>query len=133
MLSNDGRVVSNFIIQALQGDDITIYGDGSQTRSFCFYSDMVDGFIKLMDTNDDVTGPINLGNPNEITVLELAEKITKKIKSKSKIVHKKLPVDDPHRRKPDISKAKKILKWQPKVSLDEGLIETISYFRKLIG
>ncbi len=132
MLSNDGRVVSNFILQALQGEPITVYGKGKQTRSFCFYSDMVDGFIKMMDADEKVTGPINLGNPKEITVLELAEKIIKITKSKSKIQFRPLPQDDPTRRKPDITMAQKELGWKPKVSLEDGLKETIDYFRDIL-
>ena len=132
MQINDGRVVSNFIVQALKNEDITIYGDGSQTRSFCYVSDMIEAFVKMMATPHEVTGPINLGNPGEFTMIELAEKVLKQTKSKSKIVHKPLPKDDPVRRKPDISKAEKILDWHPKVPLDEGLEHTIEYFRKLL-
>ena len=131
MHPNDGRVVSNFIIQALQGKPITVYGDGSQTRSFCYVDDLIDGFIRLMNTSDDVTGPVNLGNPNEFTILELAEKVIKLTKSKSRIVRKPLPDDDPMQRQPDISLAKKKLKWKPKVELENGLKETIKYFKKL--
>lgn len=132
MLPNDGRVVSNFICQALQGEDITIYGDGSQTRSFCFISDMINGLTKLMDSNEP--GPINLGNPHEVTIKELAERILAQIKgSKSKIVYKPLPKDDPTRRRPDISLAKKALNWEPKTSLEEGLRATIIYFEKELG
>lgn len=131
MALNDGRVVSNFIIQALRNQDITVYGDGKQTRSFCFVSDLVNGLIKMMNSNK-ITGPINLGNPNEITVLELAEKVIELSKSKSKIVFKALPSDDPHKRKPDISLAEKELKWKPKVSLEEGLQKTIDYFKKVL-
>jgi len=127
MALNDGRVISNFILQALNNEDITIYGDGSQTRSFCYVSDLVDGFIKMMSSN--LTGPINLGNPEEFTMLELAKKIIKLTNSKSKIVFKALPQDDPKQRCPDISKAKKYLNWEPKVSLDNGLKKTIEYFR----
>jgi UDP-glucuronate decarboxylase len=129
MLPNDGRVVSNFIVQALKGEPITIYGNGQQTRSFCFVSDLVDGFVKLMDSGDDVTGPINLGNPVENTILELAEKIIQLSKSSSKLINKPLPIDDPTRRRPDITKAKEVLKWQPSVPLEEGLLKTIHYFR----
>jgi UDP-glucuronate decarboxylase len=132
MLPNDGRVVSNFICQALQGQDITIYGDGSQTRSFCFISDMIVGLTNLMDSNEP--GPINLGNPHEVTIKELAERILAQIKgSKSKIVYKPLPKDDPTRRRPDISLAKKALNWEPKTPLEEGLRATISYFEKELG
>lgn len=133
MHPNDGRVVSNFIVQALKAEDITVYGDGSQTRSFCFVDDMVEGFIRLMNTPDDFTGPVNLGNPGEFTILELAEKVIKMTGSKSKIVHKPLPSDDPRQRQPDITLAKSALKWSPKVSLDEGLGATIEYFRHLVN
>lgn len=125
----DGRVVSNFIVQALKGDSITIYGDGNQTRSFCYVSDLVDGFIRLMDTDKTVTGPINLGNPGEFTIKELAEKIVEMTGSRSEIVYKPLPEDDPKQRQPDISKAKEVLDWKPSIPLDSGLEETISYFR----
>ncbi len=131
MHPSDGRVVSNFIIQALQGKPITIYGDGKQTRSFCYVDDLIDGFIRLMNTPEGVTGPMNLGNPNEFTILELAEKVIKLTKSKSRIIRKPLPEDDPMQRKPDISLAKKKLKWKPKIELDEGLKETIKYFKKI--
>ena len=127
MAINDGRVVSNFIIQALQNKDITIYGDGNQTRSFCFVDDLVDGLIKMMKSN--ITGPINLGNPKEFTILELAKKIINITNSKSKIVFIPLPQDDPMQRKPDITKAKKYLNWYPKIDLDTGLIKTIKYFK----
>jgi UDP-glucuronate decarboxylase len=130
---NDGRVVSNFIIQALRGEDITVYGDGSQTRSFCYIDDMIDGLIKLMNTPDDFTGPVNLGNPSEISILELAEKILKITRSKSRIVFKPLPQDDPVRRCPDITLAKEKLDWQPKVSLDEGLEKTVEYFKRVLS
>lgn len=129
MHPNDGRVVSNFIMQALQGEPITIYGKGGQTRSFCYVSDLVDGLIRLMDSPDKVTGPINLGNPEEKTILELAEIIVRLTGSKSKIIFKDLPVDDPIRRCPNITKAKKSLKWQPKVQLEDGLKETVAYFK----
>lgn len=132
MHPNDGRVVSNFIMQALQGEDVTIYGEGFQTRSFCYVSDIIDGFIKLMNSEDKITGPINLGNPVEHSMLELAEKILKLVGSKSKLVYRDLPSDDPKQRQPDITQAKKILDWQPKVSLEDGLKETIAYFRRLI-
>jgi len=130
MLANDGRVVSNFIVQALKGEPITIYGEGEQTRSFCFVDDLVSGLIKLMEAPDTVTGPINLGNPVESTIRELAEKIIVMTGSKSKLVHKPLPQDDPTRRRPDISQAKQVLGWQPSVPLEEGLARTISYFRQ---
>jgi UDP-glucuronate decarboxylase len=128
MHPNDGRVVSNFIVQALHNKDITIYGDGSQTRSFCYVDDLIDGFISLMNTEDHVTGPINLGNPCEFTMLELAEKIIELTGSKSMIKYLPLPQDDPRQRRPDISLAKSILDWEPAVQLEEGLLNTIKYF-----
>lgn len=130
---NDGRVVSNFIVQALRGEPLTVYGDGSQTRSFCYIDDMVDGLIRLMNSPDEITGPINLGNPHEITILELAELILKLTKSKSKIEFRPLPQDDPIRRQPDIRLAKELLQWEPKTPLEEGLIKTIEYFKKLLS
>lgn len=133
MHPNDGRVVSNFIMQALQGENITVYGKGNQTRSFCYVDDLIDGFIKLMGTPDDFTGPVNLGNPDEFTILELAEKVIKLTKSKSKIIFKPLPQDDPTQRQPDIKLAKKQLKWKPAVKLEDGLKKTIKYFRKVIA
>ncbi len=133
MQINDGRVVSNFIVQALKGNDITIYGDGNQTRSFCYVDDMVEGFIRMMKTPPEITGPINLGNPGEFTILELAKKVITITESKSKIVFSELPKDDPIRRKPDISKAKTILGWSPTVDLDKGLIKTVEYFRNLLN
>lgn len=132
MLADDGRVVSNFIVQSLRGDDITIYGDGTQTRSFCFYSDLIEGFSRLMN-QDEVTGPINIGNPGEFTMLELAEKVIKLTGTKSKIIHKDLPSDDPKQRQPDITLAKKHLGWEPTVPLEEGLKETIAYFKADLG
>jgi UDP-glucuronate decarboxylase len=132
MHPNDGRVVSNFIVQALRGQDITIYGDGSQTRSFCYVDDLIEGMIRLMDSPDEVTGPINVGNPGEFTMIELAENVLKLTKSKSKLVRMPLPADDPKQRKPDITKAKSVLGWEPKVQLEDGLKETIAYFRKLL-
>ncbi len=132
MQINDGRVVSNFIVQALKNEDITIYGDGSQTRSFCFVSDLIDGLIKMMQTGPEVTGPINLGNPGEFTMLELAEKVIKMTNSRAKLVFRPLPKDDPVRRKPDISKAEKILNWHPNVQLDDGLKKTIEYFSSIL-
>jgi len=132
MHPNDGRVVSNFIVQALRGDPITMYGDGQQTRSFCYVDDLVDGFIKLMATPDSFTGPMNLGNPGEFTMLELAEKVLKLTGSKSKIVHKPLPADDPVRRKPDIALAKSTTGWEPKVPLDDGLKLTVDYFKRTL-
>src|SRR4051812_30175656 len=133
MHPNDGRVVSNFIIQALKGEPISLYGDGSQTRSFCFVDDLVEGFLRLMDTADDVTGPVNLGNPVERTVRELAERVLALAGSKSKIEFRPLPIDDPKQRCPDISLAKSLLNWQPRVALDEGLTKTIAYFRRLMN
>ncbi|MEN8228606.1 MAG: UDP-glucuronic acid decarboxylase family protein [Bacteroidota bacterium] len=133
MHPNDGRVVSNFIVQALQKKDITIYGDGTQTRSFQYVDDLVEGIVRMMQTGDDVTGPINLGNPGEFTILELAEKILQMTGSNSKIIHMPLPQDDPVQRKPVISRAKAHLNdWEPVVDLDEGLQKTIAYFEKLL-
>jgi UDP-glucuronate decarboxylase len=129
MSLNDGRVVSNFIVQALRSEDITIYGDGSQTRSFCYVDDLVDGLIKLMESPDSVHGPINLGNPTERTVKNLADLVIAKTKSKSKIIFHELPQDDPKQRKPDISKARDILNWEPKIDIDQGLENTIKYFK----
>ena len=131
MLPDDGRVVSNFIMQALQGKDITIYGDGSQTRSFCFVDDLVDGLIRLMNSEPDLTGPINLGNPREFSIRELAEKVIAMTGSKSRIVYEPLPEDDPAQRQPDIAQAKARLGWEPAVALDDGLQPTIEYFRTL--
>jgi UDP-glucuronate decarboxylase len=131
MLENDGRVVSNFIAQSLQGKSLTVYGDGSQTRSFCYVTDQVDGLMKLMD--GDNTGPINIGNPEEYTILQLAEKIRDKIAPDREIIFKPLPQDDPKQRKPDITKAKTLLNWQPTVSLETGLTETIAEFRQRLG
>lgn len=132
MHPNDGRVVSNFILQALMGEPITIYGDGSQTRSFCFVSDMVDALVRLMDMPADFTGPVNLGNPGEFTILELAQKIVAMCGSKSEIIFKPLPSDDPVRRRPDIALAKSALGWEPAVPLERGLSATIAYFRRVI-
>jgi UDP-glucuronate decarboxylase len=132
MLANDGRVVSNFIVQALRGEDLTVYGDGSQTRSFCYVDDLVEGFLRFMAQTETV-GPMNLGNPTEFTMLELAELTLKLIGGKSKIIHKELPSDDPKQRKPDISLARRVLKWEPKVQLEEGLGRTIEYFRQAPG
>jgi UDP-glucuronate decarboxylase len=129
MHPNDGRVVSNFIMQALRGDDITIYGDGQQTRSFCYVDDLIEGFIRLMSSEADVTGPINLGNPVEFTMMELAQEVLKQTGSRSKLVHKALPADDPKQRQPDISLAKAKLDWKPKVPLTEGLKYTVEYFK----
>ncbi|MEQ1724377.1 MAG: UDP-glucuronic acid decarboxylase family protein [Sphingopyxis sp.] len=127
----DGRVVSNFIMQAIEGEDITIYGDGSQTRSFCYVEDLVEGFIRLMATGADVTGPVNLGNPVEFTIRELAELVIRKTGSKSRLITMPLPADDPRQRKPDIAQARALLDWQPKVPLEDGLDRTIDYFRGL--
>ncbi len=133
MHPNDGRVVSNFIVQALRGEPITLYGDGLQTRAFCFVSDLVEGFIRLMDTPDDVTGPVNMGNPHEIPVRELAERIVRLTGSKSEIVYRPLPQDDPTQRCPDITLARKLLGWEPTVALDDGLQRTIAYFASLLA
>ena len=132
MHPNDGRVVSNFIVQALTNQDITVFGDGTQTRSFCYVDDLIEGMIRMMNGPDDFTGPVNLGNPDEFTILELAKKIVKITNSKSKIVFKPLPQDDPMQRRPDISLAKEKLKWQPTVKLDQGLKKTIEYFDKIL-
>jgi UDP-glucuronate decarboxylase len=132
MHPQDGRVVSNFIVQALRGEDITVYGDGSQTRAFCYVDDLIEGWVRLMNTGDDVTGPINIGNPMEIPVRELAERVIKQVGSKSKLVFRPLPVDDPLQRCPDITQAKKVLGWEPKVPLEVGLEKTIAYFDKLL-
>jgi len=133
MHPNDGRVVSNFIVQALSGEDITLYGDGSQTRSFCYVDDLVEAFVRIMATDDDFVGPVNIGNPGEFTILELAEKVIEFIGSSSKIVNKPLPMDDPTRRRPDISLAKEKLGWEPTVELDEGLRRTVAYFENLLS
>ncbi|MCR5236016.1 MAG: SDR family oxidoreductase [Lachnospiraceae bacterium] len=128
----DGRVVSNFIVQALNGEDITIYGDGSQTRSFCYVDDLIEGMIRLMNSRDGFTGPVNIGNPREFTIKQLAELVVEMTDSGSKIVYKDLPVDDPTQRKPDISLARKELDWEPKIELEEGLRKTIEYFKERI-
>jgi UDP-glucuronate decarboxylase len=132
MHPNDGRVVSNFIVQALRGEDITLFGDGSQTRAFCYVSDMVDGFIRMMATDEDVTGPMNLGNPHEIPVRALAERVIALTGSRSAIVHRPLPEDDPLQRCPDIARARQVLGWEPTVQLDQGLQHTIAYFDTLL-
>jgi UDP-glucuronate decarboxylase len=132
MHPHDGRVVSNFIVQALQGQDITLYGDGMQTRAFCYRDDLIEGFLRLMATDDSVTGPVNLGNPHEIPVRELAERVLRLTGSKSKIVFMPLPQDDPMQRCPDITLAKTLLDWEPRTALDEGLEKTIAYFRTLL-
>lgn len=131
MNPDDGRVVSNFIVQALKGEDLTVYGDGNQTRSFCYVDDLVEGIYRMME-NDSFTGPVNLGNPGEFTMLELAEKILKFTDSKSRLIHCPLPGDDPTKRRPDISLAKEKLNWQPEIKLDEGLLKTIEYFKSVI-
>jgi len=133
MHPNDGRVVSNFIVQALRNKDITVHGDGDQTRSFCYVDDLVDGLIRLMETGDDVVGPVNLGNPSEFTIRELAEQIIEITGSASKIVHRPLPTDDPRQRKPDISKAQELLGWRPTVPLRNGLAKTVAYFEQLLA
>lgn len=132
MLPDDGRVVSNFIVQALKNEDITIYGDGSQTRSFCYVDDLIEAMMLVMEQEDTV-GPINIGNPNEFTIRELADSILLKMDTSSKITEKELPADDPTQRKPDISLARNILNWEPKINLNEGLDKTIPYFKKIIG
>lgn len=133
MHPNDGRVVSNFIVQALQGHDITIYGDGQQTRSFCYVDDLIDGMVRLMESDPAFTGPVNVGNPTEFTMLELAEQILGIVGGTSKLVFKPLPQDDPKQRQPNIELAKEQLGWEPKVSLEDGLKETVAYFRALLG
>jgi UDP-glucuronate decarboxylase len=132
MAANDGRVVSNFIVQALQGQDLTIYGDGSQTRSFCYADDLVEGFIRLMNADQQIIGPINMGNPGEFTMLELAEKVLRLTGSSSKLIHLPLPQDDPQQRQPDISKAKTLLGWSLTVPLEQGLERTIAYFKQAL-
>ena len=132
MHPNDGRVVSSFIVQALRGEDITIYGDGSQTRSFCYVDDMIDGIISMMNSEEGFTGPVNLGNPSEKTILELAELILETTDSKSEIINENLPQDDPVRRKPNITLAKERLNWHPKIGLAEGLVKTVEYFKELL-
>ncbi|KJS40055.1 MAG: NAD-dependent dehydratase [Rhodospirillaceae bacterium BRH_c57] len=133
MHPNDGRVVSNFIVQALRGEDLTVYGDGTQTRAFCYVDDMVEGFLRLMASDDTVTGPVNLGNPGEFTMVELAEAVIRLCKSPSRITYRPLPSDDPKQRQPDITKAKELLDWQPTVPLEEGLARTIAYFKQRLG
>jgi len=133
MHPNDGRVVSNFIVQALRGEDITIYGDGSQTRSFCYVDDLIDGFVKMMASSVETTGPFNLGNPVEFSIKQLAEQVISKVGGKSKIIYKDLPQDDPKQRRPDITLVKENLGWEPKVNLDSGLVKTIDYFRTFLN
>jgi UDP-glucuronate decarboxylase len=133
MHPNDGRVVSNFIVQALKGEPITLYGDGSQTRAFCYVDDLIEGFLRMMDAPDDITGPMNLGNPVEMSVAELAEMVVDLTGSRSRIVHRPLPVDDPIQRCPDISQASALLDWKPRTALRPGLQRTIAYFDRLLG
>ncbi len=133
MHPNDSRVVSNFIVQALKGEDITIYGDDQQTRSFCYVDDMIEGFVRMMNSEPGFTGPVNMGNPGEFSMLELAEKVLKLVGRRSKLTFLPLPPDDPKQRKPDITLAKEKLGWEPKVSLEDGLRETVDYFRKLLA
>jgi UDP-glucuronate decarboxylase len=133
MHPNDGRVVSNFIVQALKGEDITIYGDGQQTRSFCYVDDLIDAFLLMMDSPDELKGPMNIGNPGEFTMLELAETVLSIVGSKSKLVYQPLPADDPKQRQPDISQAKQAFGWEPRVGLHDGLTETVAYFRHLLS
>jgi len=132
MAIDDGRVVSNFIVQALRGQDISVYGDGSQTRSFCYCDDLIDGIIRMMDTPDEVVGPVNLGNPSEFTIFELAENVIRLTGSTSRIVFRPLPQDDPAQRRPDIARAERLLSWQPRVPLAEGLANTVAYFREVL-
>ena len=132
MHPDDGRVISNFVLQALRGEDVTLYGDGSQTRAFCYVKDLIDGLIRLMSTVNDMTGPINIGNPDEISVREVAERVIRLTGSRSRIVRRPLPHDDPIQRCPDISLARRVLAWQPRIDLDEGLGLTIKYFRTML-
>ena len=132
MAVSDGRVVSNFIVQALNNEDITVYGEGSQTRSFCYVDDLVTGFIRLMDTPDEFTGPMNLGNPGEFTILELAQTVIRMTGSRSRIVHRPLPQDDPLQRQPDITLARSVIGWEPGTKLEEGLVKTIAFFRRVL-
>lgn len=133
MHPNDGRVVSNFIVQALRGEDITIYGNGQQTRSFCYVDDLIEGFVRMMQSPADFVGPVNMGNPGEFTILELAEKVLNLVGGKSKLTFHPLPIDDPKQRQPDITLAKEKLGWEPKVTLEDGLKETVAYFRKTLN
>jgi UDP-glucuronate decarboxylase len=133
MHPNDGRVVSNFIVQALRGEPITIFGDGLQTRSFCYVDDLIDGLMRMMNSPADFAGPVNIGNPAEFTMLQLAEEVLRLTGSTSKLIFKPLPADDPRQRQPDISLAREMLDWTPRVNLDDGLKETIAYFRVLLG
>jgi UDP-glucuronate decarboxylase len=133
MALNDGRVVSNFIVQAIRGEDLTIYGDGSQTRSFCYVDDLIDGLVRMMDSAPDFLGPVNIGNPGEFTMIELAERVLRLTGSKSKLRHLPLPKDDPRQRRPDIALAGSTLGWTPKIALEDGLAETVRYFRQILG
>lgn len=133
MHPNDGRVISNFIVQALKGDDITIFGDGQQTRSFCYVDDLIEAMIRMMEVTGEFPGPVNIGNPGEFTILEIAEKIITLTGSKSRMVHRRLPMDDPRQRRPDIGLAREKLGWEPKVGLEDGIKETIGYFRRTLG
>ena len=133
MAADDGRVVSNFIVQALRGEDLTVYGDGSQTRSFCYADDLVEGFMRLMNSDDGIAGPVNMGNPGEFTMIELAERVLRLTGSTSKLVFRPLPQDDPKQRQPDIGRAKSLLGWEPAVALEQGLERTIAYFRTVLG
>lgn len=133
MLPDDGRVVSNFIVQALKGEDLTIYGDGSQTRSFCYVDDLIEAFVRMMATPKGFTGPVNIGNPGEYTMLELAETVLRLVGGRSRLVHQPLPADDPKRRRPDIALAREKLGWEPQVAMEDGLKETIAYFRRLLA
>ena len=130
---NDGRVVSNFVVQALRGEPLTIFGDGTQTRSFCYVDDLIEGLVRFMDSIDDVTGPMNLGKPGEFTILELAKKVIELSNSRSEIIFEPLPADDPRQRRPDITLAREVIGWEPKVELDEGLKKTIAYFDELLS
>ena len=132
MHPNDGRVVSNFIVQALKGEDITIYGDGQQSRSFCYVDDMIEGFVRMMNSEAGFAGPVNMGNPGEFTMLELAEQVLKIVGGKSKLAYHPLPTDDPKQRQPDIALAKEKLDWEPTVALEDGLKETVAYFKELL-
>lgn len=129
----DGRVVSNFVVQALRGEDITIYGNGNQTRSFCYVDDLIEGMVRLMNSSDGFTGPVNIGNPEEFTIKQLAEIIVRLTGSRSKLVYRELPADDPAQRRPDITLAREVLGWKPQIQLEEGLMKTIGYFRSVIG
>jgi len=132
MHPNDGRVVSNFIVQALKGENISIYGDGGQTRSFCYVDDLIEGMVRMMNSREDFTGPVNIGNPGEFTILQLAQKVIQLTNSSSKIIYQPLPSDDPMQRKPDITLARKELGWEPKIQLEEGLVKTIDFFKSII-